>query len=103
MWNTRWRRKGDHATVNLQVSSQLVWLEYYQDLKLKGSERTFDFQWPGGLAVPSLTAQVQDPPGITNLTLRPASTVEVVGEYGLTYKQVNLGVDFAIRSAHTPG
>jgi hypothetical protein len=77
--------------VNLQVSSQLVWLEFYQDLQLNGPKRTFDFQWPGGLVVSSFSIAVQDPPGITNLTLRPPSTDEVVGEYGLTYKQLTLG------------
>lgn len=77
--------------VNLQVSNRLVWLEYYQDLSINGSDRTFAFQWPGGLAVPSLSVQVQDPPSITNLNLQPASTDEVVGEYGLTYKRVALG------------
>ncbi len=83
--------QGGHTVVTLQATSQLVWLEFYQDLDLNGSQRTFEFKWPGGLAVPSLLLQVQDPPGISNLTLRPASTDEVVGQYGLTYKQVNLG------------
>jgi hypothetical protein len=84
-------QEAGRAMVNLQVTSQLVWLEFYQDLQLNGSKRTFDFQWPGGLAIPSLSIEVQDPPGISGLTLSPPSTDEVVGEYGLTYKQLSLG------------
>jgi len=87
----RLEQESGRAMVNLQVTSQLVWLEFYQDLQLNGPKRSFDFQWPGGLAIPSLSIEVQDPPGITDLTLSPPSTQEVVGEYGLTYKQLSLG------------
>lgn len=84
-------QQAGRTMVNLQVSSKLVWLEFYQDLQISGPKRNFDFQWPGGLAVPSVSIEVQNPPGITDLALRPPSTDEVVGEYGLTYKQLNLG------------
>jgi hypothetical protein len=77
--------------VNVQVNSKLAWLEFYQDLTLNGTQRTYNFQWPGGISLPAMMVRIQNPPGISSLTLTPPSTAEVVGQYGLTYKEVNLG------------
>jgi hypothetical protein len=77
--------------VDLQATSQLVWIEFYQDITIDGSQRSYTFKWPGGLSVASLTAQIQVPPGISNLNLTPPASGQVIGQYGLTYQNVDLG------------
>jgi hypothetical protein len=79
------------AVVQMQVTNPLIQVEYYQTINVDGSARSYTFVWPGGLSIGTFTVEVQDPPAISNLTLQPPATDEVVGEYGLTYKRVDLG------------
>jgi hypothetical protein len=80
-----------YVMVHMQVTTQLIQVEYYQDLTLAGADRRFDFSWPGGVSVASADLEVQNPIGVSDLTLSPAATDELVGEYGLTYKRLVLG------------
>ncbi len=80
-----------HTQIRLQASSQLVWVEFYQDLTVDGSKRSYTFVWPGGLSIAALTAQIQVAPGIAGLNLTPASSGQQIGDYGLAYQNVDLG------------
>jgi hypothetical protein len=84
-------QENGYATVNVLTASQQIQVEYYADLSIDGTARSFTLLWPGGVSIGSMNLEVQDPPAISNLTISPASTDEIVGEYGLTYKRANLG------------
>jgi hypothetical protein len=63
--------EGEWATITVETESRGVWLEYYDDLILKGQERTFEFLWPGGVALGTLAYEIQQPVGVSEMKITP--------------------------------
>ncbi len=85
------RVEGDRAMVSAQLGSPEGQLEFYSNLTFDGRKRTLRFQWPGGVEVGSLSFQVQQPSGASELHITPAPARQWVGEDGFTYARVDLG------------
>ncbi|MFZ5908430.1 MAG: zinc ribbon domain-containing protein [Chloroflexota bacterium] len=66
-------------------------LEYYAPLAYDGSQRTFDYLWPGDYAVASLAVSVRVPVDTTEVTTDPPMQETIPGEDGQTYLQWGSG------------
>lgn len=87
------------TTVTLQATSRTVRVEFYQALTIQGTTRHYQFVWPGGVSIGSLSANVQHPVGATGLTTEPAADGQVIGPDGLPYSRLSLG---AIQATDQP-
>ncbi|MGA9533336.1 MAG: zinc ribbon domain-containing protein [Anaerolineales bacterium] len=92
------RQEGPWTIVSLQSESNTVWLEYYQDLTIAESDRSFTYIWAGSLALDSLTYEVQEPVGSTGMQIQPEPTATRTDGSGLTYQQGAFG---ALESGQT--
>lgn len=84
------QEEGDWATITLQTQSLDAQVEFYADLDFQGDERGYSFVWPGGIELGSLSYNIQQPVGATNMVIAPPGSSEI-GTDGLTYHQANLG------------
>lgn len=80
----------------IQSDSLEVQVEFYAPLDRAGTQRSFTFTWPGGLAIDRFSFDFQEPVGAADLSLTPSASSRAAGEFGLTYHRVDLGaVDIA--------
>ncbi|MBN1314156.1 MAG: zinc ribbon domain-containing protein [Anaerolineales bacterium] len=56
---------GDMTNVTLQASETRVRIEYYYPYTRSGNRVSFDYQWPGGMAVDELVILFREPAGAT--------------------------------------
>jgi hypothetical protein len=84
--------QGDWSDISFSAPTAEIQLEYYDSsIQKSGSERSFTFNWPGGLTIHDTSIQVQQPTGASNLQSTPASGNPVLGENGLSYYTTDLG------------
>jgi hypothetical protein len=83
--------EGEWANIKLVAMSFRIQFEYYQDLDITGSNRNFEFRWPGGYQVNALSYEVQQPVGVSQFKVGPAPTRTAQGGDGLTYLSAELG------------
>jgi len=60
-------------------------LEYYADLVRSGDQRSFQFDWPGGVSLESFGYEVQQPPTAVDFSVVPAPSDQSPGPNGLTH------------------
>jgi hypothetical protein len=60
-------------------------LEFYVDLVRNGDQRSFRFEWPGGVGLEGFDYEVQQPPTAFDFTIVPAPTSQSAGQNGLTH------------------
>jgi hypothetical protein len=82
---------GDWVIITLQATTSEALVEYYADLQVEGSERSFTFTWPGGLDVGDFSYKFQQPVGAEEPTIDPPPTASSLGNYDLTYFSGSLG------------
>lgn len=83
---------GDWAEIIFTATSPDVQLEYYDPtLEMDGSQRHFEYNWPGDYAVGDMNIVVQQPVGATNLQLAPGLGSSRTGSDGLVYHTVQVG------------
>jgi hypothetical protein len=85
------RVEGERAMVLARLGSREGQLEFYSDIEFDGRERSFRFDWPGGVDVGALSFQIQKPAGASEFRVSPAPRRQWEGEDGLTYALVELG------------
>jgi hypothetical protein len=85
------RVEGDRAMVLTRLGSREGQLEFYSDIAFNDRERSFRFDWPGGVEVGALSFQIQRPAGASEFRVSPAPSRQWEGEDGLTYALVELG------------
>jgi hypothetical protein len=85
------RVEGDRAMVLTRLGSREGQLEFYSDIEFNDRERSFRFDWPGGVEVGALSVQIQRPRGASEFRVSPEPTRQWEGEDGLTYALVELG------------
>ena len=66
-------------------------LEYYADLNTQGSQRSFQFEWPGTVELAGFSYEVQQPLGADELSVSPAPDQQASGPFGLDYARADLG------------
>lgn len=88
----RWSRQpdGDWATITIETDTTGVWLEFYDDLTVAGDQRTYSFQWPGGLEIGNLQYEVQQPAAAGEMSVIPAGETRT-REDGLRYHEGSFG------------
>jgi hypothetical protein len=63
---------GDEANwVTFETESRNVWLEYYDDLQREDDQRTYAFQWPGGVDIAQVSFEVLQPIGVEEVWVSP--------------------------------
>jgi hypothetical protein len=76
--------------VTVTAETNGVWLEFYAPLEQQGSERSYTFQWPGGLSADEFNFEVMHPVGASNVVIQPfGQTTD--DQDGLTYTRLDLG------------
>jgi hypothetical protein len=87
-----WTRQvdGQWATIQIQTDTPGVWLEYYDDLTFAGDERSYVFEWPGGVEVEEFSYELQHPPEASGVRITPAGEASS-GDFGLVYSHGELG------------
>jgi hypothetical protein len=85
------RVEGGRAMVFTRLGSREGQLEFYSEIEFSGRERSFRFDWPGGVEVGSLSFQIQRPAGASEFRVSPAPSRQWDGEDGLSYALVALG------------
>jgi len=73
------------TTVLFSTLGQQGQLEYYADLVRSGDQRSFQFDWPGGVNLDSFGFEVQQPPTAVDFAVVPAPSNRAAGENGLTH------------------
>ena len=100
---------GNWSLVTLTATSTEIQLEYYDPgLEKNGTDRTFSYEWQGDYAVKSMTVQIQQPVGATNMHTTPSLGNGFIGEGNLTYYNaivgaVPSGTKFTLTLGYTKG
>jgi hypothetical protein len=84
--------------VTVTVATTGVWLEFYTPLEGQGTERSFAFQWPGGISATAFSFEVLHPVGASDFVVEPSGLVSTE-DNGLTYTRMELG---RLNPADTP-
>ena len=82
---------GDWATIIFETESLTAQVEFYQDLSIQDSTRSYTFTWPGGVDVGSMSYLVQHPVGSSAVQITPPPDQQTAGADGMTYSQAALG------------
>lgn len=78
--------------VTFQATAPEVQLEYYDPtLEKNGSQRTYQYVWPGDYAVASLMIEAQRPKDATDMQIKPGMVSAHQGNDGLMYYGMNVG------------
>jgi hypothetical protein len=85
------RAEAERSMVLARLGSREGQLEFYSDIEFNDRERSFRFDWPGGVEVGALSFQIQRPAGASEFRVSPAPKRQWEGEDGLTYALVELG------------
>lgn len=83
---------GDWQIVQLELpEGRAGQLEYYADMDIAGTIRSYLFEWPVGFELAGMSYQVQEPVSATDLRVDPAPDSEGPGDFGLNYLSAELG------------
>ncbi len=86
------KAEGDWIAVNFTATMPEEQVEYYDpSLSKQGDTRHFVYTWPGDYAVDSLTVQVQQPYGASNMQITPKQLGNGVVNSDLTYYTISEG------------
>jgi hypothetical protein len=77
--------------VRIAADTAEIRLEYYEPLTLEGDTRSYVFEWPGIIALGSVSYELQQPTGAQALRVDPSPHSQNVGFDGLTYFAADLG------------
>jgi len=75
----------------VQTDAPEIRLEYYADLEIDGTSRSFSFEWPGGPAINSIAYEVMQPIGASGLSISPSSGRPELSADGLYYQREEIG------------
>lgn len=94
-FNTPYEQKppvGEWSTLVIQATLPDLRVEYYDPQLVKeGSNRHFEYRWPGDFAVESFKIKVQQPPSAREMSLKPGMVSASVAEDGMTYYNLDVG------------
>ncbi len=94
-FNTPYEQKppvGEWSTLVIQATLPDLRVEYYDPQLIKeGSNRHFEYRWPGDFAVESFKIKVQQPPSAREMSLKPGMVSASVAEDGMTYYNLDVG------------
>ena len=83
---------GDWASINFTATMPEVQFEYYDPALVKqGTQRTFEYRWPGDYPVDFLTIEVQQPLGASQMQFSPATDSSETRGDGLVYYTKRVG------------
>jgi hypothetical protein len=86
------REAGEWVIISFIATLPAIQFEYYDPaLQIEGTQRRYQFNWPGDYAVDSFSLRVQQPVGATDLRLSPGIGTVAQGQDGLLYHQVDIG------------
>ncbi len=86
-------KKGDWLEVTFDATTLESRVEFYDPgLEMEGSQRTYNYIWPGDHLVDSFQVEVQQPLGASNVLLNPSMGEGVKGNDGMMYYLLDAGV-----------
>ena len=86
----------DFITLWFNAPQRFIHVEFYDPIVTSKPDRSYTYVWPGDLAVGRLSARLQEPAAISNLSVQPDLGAGVPGPDGLLYRTAEL-------SAHEAG
>jgi len=90
--NVEWQvvQEGTQAFLDIETPTTGVWVEFYADLDVQGTNRSFDFLIPGGIEIADLTVEVMHPVGASDVRIMPEGKAEEA-DNGLVFTTISLG------------
>jgi hypothetical protein len=83
---------GDWSAVTFTATALEVQFEYYDPALTKtGADRSFSYEWQGEYDVNSLSIQVQQPIGATNMQITPSLGLGTTGNGGIMFFNSTVG------------
>lgn len=80
------------STIEVEMRGEAGQVEFYDPLTIEGAERSYQFNWPGGVSVEAFSYEVQRPPRATVFDAEPKPNTQTLGQQdGLTYVRGDLG------------
>jgi len=77
---------GEWSAISFTPTMPEFQVEYYDPaLTKQGNQRHYEYSWPGDYAVDSLTVEVQQPVGATEMQITPGMSSGTTKQDGLTY------------------
>lgn len=91
-----WARSvaGDFATISIETGTTGVWLEYYAPLEMGAAATEFQYVWPGGMPIASLSYEVKHPLGANQVRVSPAGE-SFTADDGFVSTRADLGRQLA--------
>lgn len=84
--------EGDWITVVITATSPNIHLEYYDPgLQKDGTQRRFNFRWPGDHPIDTFLILVQQPVGAGDIQIRPSLGTRAPSDGGLVYYRIDWG------------
>lgn len=81
----------DFITLTFSAPERFFQVEFYEPISVATPEREYAYTWPGDFAVDSLSVELQEPATATSLTVQPEMPPGEAGQYGLIYREADLG------------
>ncbi len=81
----------DSLRVTFTTQDPYFQVEFYDPLAIDADDRSYTYVWPGDLAVDGLTMEVQEPVGVSGLTIGPDLGTGTRGPDGLLYHSAEMG------------
>jgi hypothetical protein len=83
---------GEWSQIKFTATTPEIQIEYYDPRLVKENDnRRFEYVWPGDYEVQTLSVQVQEPFGATNMVITPNLGNGVKGKDGLNYYTAQVG------------
>jgi hypothetical protein len=77
---------GEWSMISFTPTMPEIQVEYYDpSLVMEAGSRHYEYSWPGDYAVDSLTVEVQQPVGATDMRITPGMSSGTIKADGLTY------------------
>jgi len=82
---------GDWTEVVLETGSAIAQVEFYLPYTVRETERRFTFAWPVGYSIGQLAYEIQEPFGVSDLSMSPAIQETTLRDDHLKYHSSILG------------
>jgi hypothetical protein len=80
--------QGQWTLLSVDTESRDLRVEYYDILAMDGQQRSYRYQWPGGMEIGQVGFEVLPPPGAENVVIQPAAEAGTTASGQPVYAQV---------------
>ncbi|MGD8821464.1 MAG: zinc ribbon domain-containing protein [Anaerolineales bacterium] len=79
--------QGQWTLLGIEAESRELRVEYYDILAMSGQQRSYRYQWPGGMDIAQVNFEVLPPPDAQNVVIQPAAQAGTAASGQTLYSQ----------------